>query len=443
MDGEFGHLCGELAGMGVTLNETLQDEHVGDIERYIRTVKECMRGIYNTLPFDKIPTRLVVEMAKASMFWLNGLPLKDSFGNKLSPRAIITGQKLDYNRHCRYQFGEYVQTHGQHDNSMNPRTVGALALRPTGNAQGSYYFMSISTGRVHKMALPMPDEVVDQIHRLARQQRTNPGLLFGDRNMNSVDMESKELSDDEDDEDYIQDQEEFDEELNVEDDDNVRNHDDDEGVDDENDDYEPVGNITTDVNEDNNLGCLIGTPGEIILDDNPGAEDNENEGVEQEDHDIVGPEVVDNENPGVEDNENEGVQQENHDVGIAEAEDENQDNASIENDKDETVRDDQDGTEDNGVHNKPRYNFLKNCTRSSNHVYDPEVYEIENKKHSEQDDIKLTTVDDVPEETPQMSMKKGLKMFGEGGYAAVKKEMQQLHDQKVMQPVSQKDLSQE
>ena len=40
-----------------------------------------------------------------------------------------------------------------------------------------------------------------------------------------------------------------------------------------------------------------------------------------------------------------------------------------------------------------------------------------------------------------MSMKKGLKMFGEGGYAAVKKEMQQLHDRKVMQPICRKDLS--
>ena len=104
----------------MTLNETSWDEHVGDIERYIRTVKEHMQAIYNTLPFNKILAWLVVEMAKASMFWLNGMPPKDSFGNKLSPRIIITGQKLDYNQHCRYKFGEYVQTHEQHDNSMNP-----------------------------------------------------------------------------------------------------------------------------------------------------------------------------------------------------------------------------------------------------------------------------------------------------------------------------------
>ena len=43
MDGEFGHLRGELASMGVTLNETSRDEHIGDIERFIRTVKERMR----------------------------------------------------------------------------------------------------------------------------------------------------------------------------------------------------------------------------------------------------------------------------------------------------------------------------------------------------------------------------------------------------------------
>ena len=42
---------------------------------------------------------------------------------------------------------------------MSPRTVGALAQCPTGNAQGSFYFMSLSTGwvlnRLRTMALPV------------------------------------------------------------------------------------------------------------------------------------------------------------------------------------------------------------------------------------------------------------------------------------------------
>ena len=64
-----------------------------------------------------------------------------------------------------------MQTHKEHDNSMSPRTVGALALRPTGNAQGSFYFMSLSTGRVlnrvRGTALPMPDDVIDRVHWMA------------------------------------------------------------------------------------------------------------------------------------------------------------------------------------------------------------------------------------------------------------------------------------
>ena len=208
MDGEFGHLRGEMANMGVMLNETSRDEHVGDIERFIHTVKERMRAIYNTLPFHKVPVRLVAEMAKACVFWLNSLPPHSNFGNELSPRTIVTGQKLDFKRHCRFQFGEYVQTHEEHDNSMTSRTVGALALRPTGNAQGRFYFLSLSTGRVlnrlRMTALPMPDHVVDQVHCMARQQKANPGLLFRNQSVSSVnDGDMEESSDDDDDDEYV------------------------------------------------------------------------------------------------------------------------------------------------------------------------------------------------------------------------------------------------
>jgi hypothetical protein len=52
MDGQFKPLHGNLATMGVMLNMTSNNEHVPDIERYIRTVKERVRAIYNTLPFQ-------------------------------------------------------------------------------------------------------------------------------------------------------------------------------------------------------------------------------------------------------------------------------------------------------------------------------------------------------------------------------------------------------
>ena len=65
---------------------------------------------------------------------------------------------------------------------MGSQTIGALARRPTGNAQGSYFFFYLSTGRIitrnHATKLPMPDHVIDAVHRLARRQNADPGLAF-------------------------------------------------------------------------------------------------------------------------------------------------------------------------------------------------------------------------------------------------------------------------
>ena len=107
-----------------------------------------MRAIYNALPFQKIPAWLVIEMAKTAVFWLNAFPVMGGASQDLSSHTILTGQQVDYKHRCHFQFGEYTQTYEEHNNSMNPRTVGALALHPVGNGQGSFCFLSIATGRV-------------------------------------------------------------------------------------------------------------------------------------------------------------------------------------------------------------------------------------------------------------------------------------------------------
>ena len=185
MDGAFTSLHDVCNQLQVTLNTTSRDEHVGDVERYIRTIKERMRGIANTLPYKLLPCNMVIELAKAAVYWLNSIPSNMGVSSVISPRTIITGQVLDYNKHCRYEFGEYVQTHEEHDNSLLSRTVGAIALRPTGNQQGGYFFMSLHTGRVinrlHTTKLPMPAEVIIRVEQLAKAQNMVPALAFGNR----------------------------------------------------------------------------------------------------------------------------------------------------------------------------------------------------------------------------------------------------------------------
>jgi hypothetical protein len=190
MDNEFECMRGDLANLGVGLNTTAQDKHVGDIERFIRTIKERTRCVYNTLPYRKMPLQMVAEMVYASVFWLNCFPSANGVSASISPRTLVTGQTVDYSKHCKVEFGSYVQTHKQHDNSMAPRTTGAVALRPTGNAQGGYYFMSLTTGwRISQnrwTALSMPQDVISRITQMGQQQHADEGIEFQDRDRRDV-----------------------------------------------------------------------------------------------------------------------------------------------------------------------------------------------------------------------------------------------------------------
>ena len=112
-----------------------------------------------------MPWQLIIEMVYATNYWLNMFPRADGISDMLSPKVLMTGISADYNCHCHLEFSDNVQTHEQHDNSMKPRTIGAIALCPTGNAQEGYFFLSLTTRNVinclYWTSLPMPNEVID------------------------------------------------------------------------------------------------------------------------------------------------------------------------------------------------------------------------------------------------------------------------------------------
>ena len=87
--------------------------------------------------------QLIVEIAYNAVFWLNCFPCKDDLHNILSPLTFIMGSKIDFNKHCKLQFETYIQMHEQHNNTLLPRMAGVIKLHPTGNEQGSYYFLSL------------------------------------------------------------------------------------------------------------------------------------------------------------------------------------------------------------------------------------------------------------------------------------------------------------
>ena len=185
MDNQFNPLRGSIEGWGITVNFVSRDEHVPEIERFIRTLKERARGVQSSVPFKKFPALLTRGMVESQLFWWNAVQKASGVSATMSPRCIVTGMTIDYVKHCRLLFGEYVQTHEETNNATgHERTIGALALRPTGNQQGGHYFFSLRSGRIinrnHWTPLPMPNEVIQRIHQLARRQGS--GLVFKDRN---------------------------------------------------------------------------------------------------------------------------------------------------------------------------------------------------------------------------------------------------------------------
>eukprot|EP00957_Ditylum_brightwellii_P206926 15350597-Ditylum_brightwellii.AAC.1 len=109
--------------------------------------------------------RMVVELVHFAIFWLNTFPPTPAVYAPLSPRALITGKHIDYNLHVRLEFGTYIHTHESHgSDDQQPRTVGAIALRPTGNKLRGHYFMSLLTGRRlicnRWTELPLPQDII-------------------------------------------------------------------------------------------------------------------------------------------------------------------------------------------------------------------------------------------------------------------------------------------
>jgi hypothetical protein len=145
MDMEFDKLKNLLAH--VALNTTAAREHIGKIERKIREINERARGTINTLPYKKLSRLMVIELLHFCMMWMNSFPVRSGISDKWNPRELVSRHKLDAKLHCRAPSGSYCEVHVDPEitNTIDQRTKWVICLGPTGNIQGSYKFLSLST----------------------------------------------------------------------------------------------------------------------------------------------------------------------------------------------------------------------------------------------------------------------------------------------------------
>ena len=174
-DNEFECIRDDI--LPVNLNVVAAGEHIGDIERANRSLKEGTRCEIHRCPYRWYPREMVkgcvIKVTKDN----NDLPLNDGISDTHGPGTLVTGcNRPDYNDLKQLNFGDYVQVKQPMDatNTSKARTVGAIALCPSGNGQGSWYFMPVSTGeRIHRYQwteLPLGQETIDRIHNMAKKQ---------------------------------------------------------------------------------------------------------------------------------------------------------------------------------------------------------------------------------------------------------------------------------
>ena len=110
-DGKFRHISGyKISEFKCHFNYTATGEHVPEVERGVRTIKERIRCMVNSWPYTMVP-QVFKSLMKFVIFWINAISQENSILPNICSKAIMTGQFPDFNRYCKIDFGTYVHVH--------------------------------------------------------------------------------------------------------------------------------------------------------------------------------------------------------------------------------------------------------------------------------------------------------------------------------------------
>ena len=157
------------------LNLTAANDHEPYVESKICVIKEQVRAVRHSLPFSNLPAQITTHMVFFVTKLLNFFPVKGGISDQYSPKAIMSGEIINYRQFC-LPFGSYCQVHEEDlpQNSMEPRTQVAISLGPSTNRQGAQKFYKLTTSKVIVQRswtlIPTSDVVNEQVNLLGADQ---------------------------------------------------------------------------------------------------------------------------------------------------------------------------------------------------------------------------------------------------------------------------------
>ena len=190
----------------VDVNTTAAREHIGDIERGIRYVKEryrCSVGTFAIAGIEYLAKPIVICLVYNVAVLVNAVPASLGVSEQYSSREIVMQRKFDFKRVCRIQFGAYVQASDDVmiTNTMKLRAQECVALGTAGNWQGSTKCFDLDTGEVEKRGisgdeLPYPDRVIKRVKqwgKTLRDKKYTDSIEFRNHKRKLFDWENEEL----------------------------------------------------------------------------------------------------------------------------------------------------------------------------------------------------------------------------------------------------------
>ena len=136
-DNEFECIKDDI--LPVQLNVVTGENHVGDVERFIRTVKEGTRCDIQRLSYTQYPRAMVRGCAIKRANDLNQLPSTYGISTDLSPTILLTEKPSpDFLQVTKLNFGDYEHAYNVSNitNTPKSRGVGSVSLYSSGNETG-------------------------------------------------------------------------------------------------------------------------------------------------------------------------------------------------------------------------------------------------------------------------------------------------------------------
>ena len=153
------------------LHEYAREEHVGVIERQIRSLKERLRSVIQGLPYKKYPKLMCISMVTHVAEMMNQFVHKNGLSSIMSPAELVERvDTLDMSQR-QILFRSYIEVWDGTTNTMKERIVPCIALNRSNNA-GGFYFICLEICKRHNSnqwtELSVTDGIIQKVENLTK-----------------------------------------------------------------------------------------------------------------------------------------------------------------------------------------------------------------------------------------------------------------------------------